>query len=502
MTVAVRADASAEMGLGHLRRCLSLARALSARGMETVFVSRDLGLDLSFIVDAGFELVRLPASQHAYYPAAGDPAHAHWAGITADTDAAETVTALRDRPLSWVIVDHYAFGANWHRMIAKELQVKLAVLDDLADRALDADLLIDHNLAIDHKLKYASTGSRIGRLLGGPRYALLDPIYRDATRYEFHSSVRSVGIFVGGTDPWQASVMALEGLRHYCAFHGLIEIATTRANPHLEALRAVCTADGAARLLVDQPGLQDFFARHDLQIGAGGGAALERCCIGAPTLLLTLADNQRSGAEGLQSIGAARVVADASPAALAHAFMELQQDPENRRRMSQAGRTLVDGQGTRRVAVTIGAEGLDLRAATFADADPCLAWRNAPSTRRYSRDPAPVTLEHHRHWWQATLSDPQRLLLLAHVGTDAVGVVRLDLTGDEAEVSIYTDPDLAGLGLGRRMLDAVAWWAISHGVGARTLIAEIHPLNVASQRSFAAANFCQVAPRRWVRRII
>lgn len=499
MTVAIRVDAATEMGLGHARRCLSLARALSAAGIESVFVARDLGLDLSFVREAGFELLLLPAPQGDFARAPGDPAHARWAGVAAAADAAETAAALRGRALSWALVDHYAFDARWHRAVAQALGVKIAVVDDLADRALEADLLVDHNLAADHARKYAPTGSRIGRLLGGPRYALLDPAYRDAARHTFSESVRSVGIFVGGTDPWQASAMALEALRRHAGFGGPVEIATTGANPHLEALRARCRADGAATLLVDLPGLQDFYARHDLQIGAGGGAAWERCCIGAPTLLLTLADNQRTVAEGLQATGAVRVVEGAEPAVLGRAFAELSRDPAARRRMSEAGRALVDGQGTRRVAVAIGADALSLRPARAADAEPCHAWRNAESTRRYFRDPSPVALADHLRWWQATLADPRRHLLLAQVGREAVGVVRLDREGSEAEVSIYTDPALTGLGLGPRMLDAAARWAATPAAGLRTLAAEIDPRNGASEVAFAAAGFRPAAPRRWTR---
>jgi UDP-2,4-diacetamido-2,4,6-trideoxy-beta-L-altropyranose hydrolase len=499
MTVAIRVDAATEMGLGHARRCLSLARALSALGIEPVFVARDLGVDLSFIGAAGFELLRLAAPQAPFAPAAGEPAHASWAGVSADTDAADTVAALRGRALRWVLVDHYAFDARWHRAVAQALQAKVAVVDDLADRALEADLLIDHNLAPDHARKYAITGSGIGRLLGGPRYALLDPAYRDAPRYAFNDAVRSVGIFVGGTDPWQASAMALDALRKHGGFSGPVEIATTGANPHLEALRSSCHADGAATLRVNLPGLQDFYARHDVQIGAGGGAAWERCCMGAPTLLLTLADNQRAVAEGLQATGAVRVVARAEPAALGREFAQLLQDPAARQRMSHAGRALVDGQGTRRVAIAIGADSLSLRPATAADAAPCHAWRNAESTRRYFRDPSPMALTDHLRWWQATLADPRRHLLMAQVGRERVGVVRLDCEGGEAEISIYADPDLVGLGLGPRMLDGAARWAAVSAVSLRALAAEIDPRNGASEAAFAAAGFRQTAPRRWIR---
>ena len=499
MTVAIRVDAAAEMGLGHARRCISLARALSALGIGVVFVMRDLGLDLSLFGGSGFELVQLPAPQVAFSPASNDPAHARWAGVSAETDAAETVAALLGRELRWVVVDHYAFDIRWHRAVARALQVKVAVIDDLADRLIDADLLIDHNLASDHGCKYAPIRSRIGRLLGGPRYALLDPAYRDAPRHVFRETVCSVGIFVGGTDPWQASGMALTALRQQAGFRGEVEVASTSANPHLPALRAMCEADGATSLLVDLPGLQDFYARHDLQIGAGGGAAWERCCIGAPTLLLTLASNQHTVARGLHVTGAVRWVAEPTAAELGRALAELLSDPQARLRMSEIGRAMVDGQGASRVALAIGAADLVLRPASAADAEPCHAWRNAESTRRFSRDPSPLALADHLRWWHSTLSDPRRHLLVAEVGRQPIGVVRLDREGVDAEVSIYIDPALTGLGVGPHMLEATARWAVGATGGLRRLLAEIDPRNRPSEVAFAAGGFSSTTPGRWTR---
>jgi UDP-2,4-diacetamido-2,4,6-trideoxy-beta-L-altropyranose hydrolase len=481
-------------------RCLSLAAALRDIGVQPCLVSRRLGLDVGLLAGRfGIELVELPAPQIPLAPSGYQPPHAHWAGVTAETDADETVAALRGRALRWMIIDHYSFDARWHRAVADGLGVKIAVIDDLADRELEADLLLDQNLAADHARKYAPTGSHIGRLLGGPRYALLHPAYRDAPRYAFHEYVRSVGVFLGGTDPGQASALVLDALRTGGGFGGPVEIATTSANPHLDALRSRCQRDGAASLLVDQPGLQDFYARHDLQIGAGGSASWERCCIGVPTLLLTLADNQRTVTEGLRSTGAVHEVEGTEPAMIARALAEVQRNPMARRRMCEAGRALVDGQGARRVAIAIGADGLWLRPATLADAEPCYAWRNAETTRRYARDPSPVVPDDHLRWWMAALADPGRHLLIAQVGCAAVGVVRLDCVGAEAEVSIYTDPALTDLGLGRRMLRATGPWASTALAGMRALVAEIDPRNRTSEAAFAAAGFRRVAPRQWAR---
>jgi UDP-2,4-diacetamido-2,4,6-trideoxy-beta-L-altropyranose hydrolase len=341
------------MGLGHLRRCLSLAHALRSLGADCVFVTRDLGLDIeSPITNAGHRLRLLPA------PTAADaggieagPAHAAWAGVGAVTDAAQTVAALRHHAPQQLVVDHYAFDARWHRAVADALGCALVAIDDTADRPLAAALVVDHNHCEDHRAKYGAHVAAGTRLLGGPRYALLGPAYADAPRCEVRATVASIGIFMGGSDPEGYSLLALQACAD-AGFQGAVEIASTRAHPALDALAAAVRLRPNTRLLLDQPDLAAFFARHDLQIGAGGGATWERCCIGAPTLALVTAENQRSVLQPLVALDVMQVVDVVPPtaAAVARALAALIEQPGLRARQAAAARRLVDGHGGRRVA--------------------------------------------------------------------------------------------------------------------------------------------------------
>ncbi|HVL41416.1 MAG TPA: hypothetical protein VM348_04605, partial [Brevundimonas sp.] len=165
-------------------------------------------------------------------------------------------------------------------------------------------------------------------------------------------TVSSVGVFLGGVDRPNLSAVAVEALAR-TGFAGEVEIVSTSANPHLAALRDAIAPRANVRLSLDLPDLAAFFARHDLQIGAGGGSTWERCCIGAPTLLLVTAVNQMAVAPELVRHG---VVAGTDPldtvdvAALASALSTLIGDPARRRSLSEKSRALVDGRGAERVA--------------------------------------------------------------------------------------------------------------------------------------------------------
>lgn len=483
LRVALRADASPQIGLGHVRRCLSLAQALNAIGSAACLVTRKLGVDtLLLSAQAGVTHFRLDTTE--------------------EHDADATAASLRDWRPDWIVVDHYGLDARWHEVLKATLPVRIAAIDDLADRPLAVDLLVDHNHARDHRAKYAGRLPPGTPLLAGPRHALLSPNYAAATGYRFRESVKSIGIFMGGVDAAGISEKAVHACRRHARFAGPIEVATTRANPHLTALRDLCGRDVGTTLLLDATDLTEFFARHDLQIGAGGGASWERCCIGSPTLALTCAENQQAVIPALAELG---VVATPEPSAaldepaIGRAVAALLADPPRRRAMSEASRHLVDGLGARRVALRLNLAALKVRLATPADTLLMHTWRNDATTRRVSVDDRAIEWDSHVAWLARTLADPMRMLLVGMVGAVPVGLMRLDrLASRDVEVSLFLDPALHGLGLGSALLSAgEAHFSGCGGAPFRAFTARVLEGNAPSQRLFATAGYDPQEGGRW-----
>lgn len=495
--IAIRVDASVTMGSGHLRRCLALAHALRERGAEVALVCRELDASARPLLagsDWPTHWLRPPAGD--FTPSGDAPSHAGWAGLPWAEDVAQTVAALRVAPPDWLLIDHYAFDARWHAVARQALGCRLAVIDDLADRPLDCDLLLDQNWHPDHRAKYAGRLRRPARLLGGPRYALLGPTYRTAPGHAFHETVASLGIFLGGSDPLNLSPRVLRACREHAGFTGLIEVVSTSANPHLEDLRQACARWPQTRLTLDQPDLASFHSRHDLHIGAGGGATWERCCLGAPTLALVCADNQTAAVPALAELGAVAPgttpYTDAAEQALGAEVRTLLAQPGRRRALGAAARCLVDGLGAERVALALQADRLQVRPATMDDAALLHAWRNHPATRAVSADSREITFEAHCAWLNQTLADPQRHLLLGEIGKRPVGSIRFDRQPTaQAEVSLYLDPHLHGLGLGPHLLRAGQDWLRANAPDGATLrlLARVLPGNLASARLFETAGY-------------
>ena len=351
--IAFRVDAAVHMGLGHLRRCRSLAAELQRLGARTCFLMRRHGLDPGWM-GGDFTPTWLPlvAANTGAYPACstkvpwllGDP-----------LGDAEAFCSSIDEHVAAVVVDHYGIDARWHARVAQRLRCPVVAIDDLADRALAADLIVDHNESPDHASKYRAANLRGCPVLGGPAFALLDPGFSSAPRNLASDPVRSIGIFMGGADAAGWSLTAHRALRELVCFDGTIEIATTSANPLLNELCALAAREPSTHLLVDAHDLVAFFGRHELHIGAGGGATWERCCLGAPTLAVIAAPNQREVLLPLAGAGVLEVIDEhaADVATIARRTLELLERPQYRKSMAMRAMTLVDGHGSTRVASRI-----------------------------------------------------------------------------------------------------------------------------------------------------
>ena len=358
MKVAIRVDASVAIGTGHVRRMVSLADALARKGAEVRFIWRDHGLDVKAMLPNPLWSVQpLRAPLYHDTPPEGR-AHGEWGRVASELDAAETIARIKDFGPDWIVIDHYAYGLQWHAAIRTGTAARLAVIDDLADSSVAADIIVDQNYHPAPATKFAGLNVADAILLAGPAYAMLADSYADATRYQFSETVRSIGIFMGGVDAPGTSLIALQAI-DLANLDCHVEIASTDANPNLAALRRAAAARPKTTLTTNLPHLAGFFAHHDLQIGAGGGALWERLCIGAPTIAVICAENQRESVPYLADIGAVRMAdglqapADATNA-IASQLLALAEAPDAREAMMKLGKTMVDGCGSTRIADALG----------------------------------------------------------------------------------------------------------------------------------------------------
>jgi len=169
---------------------------------------------------------------------------------------------------------------------------------------------------------------------------------------------------------------------------------------------------------------------------------------------------------------------------------ELLADTERRRAMASASRQIVDGLGARRVALALARPTLAVRPARQDDAQTMYGWRNDPVTRNVSNDASAISWETHLSWLDRVLANPGQALLIGAVGSIPVGVIRFDQLPDgRADVSLYLDPSLHGLGLGGELLRAGESFVTARHSPPLAFRATVLDPNVSSQRMFANAGY-------------
>lgn len=354
--VVFRADASRDIGTGHIMRCMTLANVLRSQGLECSFVCRpQLGDLIDFVRKSGYNVAELPQIILDQQPAEQQIAHEHWLKTDWSTDAMQTQAAL-NRPVDFLIVDHYALDARWERSIRQSAS-KIMVIDDLADRPHDCDLLLDQNLGSTTQ-SYERLVPAHTTLLVGPEYALLRPEFAAIRSHSLGrrraAKPSRIMVSMGGVDKDNITSRVLTILDNFeteCDLEVMIIM-----GPKAPWLRDVISQARQSRhpttVLSNVTNMATLMSETDISVGAAGSTSWERCALGLPTLLVILAENQREVGRRLAASGAAELIdLDVNFGSHMAASLRLLLDnDEARRAMSDGASAICDGSGVFRVA--------------------------------------------------------------------------------------------------------------------------------------------------------
>lgn len=497
--VVFRCDASAEIGGGHVSRCMALAHALRQRGADIDLVTRDLPQRVrEMLVDTAGASVHEIGNPGGSAAQARDEgarlAHADWLPVAQKADAAQTAQVLRQlAPIDWLVVDHYALDARWEREVAPHADNILAI-DDLADRDHACDALLDQNFFLDAESRYEGRVPAHAERMLGPRYALLRGEFPAAReRIAPHTGALSrVFVCFGGFDAVNQTGRALEAVARAGLDRLAVDVVIGSDHPHREAIETHCVGLGGHRVHIDVTNVAEFLLPADLAIGASGVMNWERAALGVPAIVTSAAENQHIVARDLAAERASIYLGGAGEwrtQTLTALLQALHGTPTLLRALATRAAALTDGDGARRVAARLLPPPIALRRATSADCDTLHAWRNAEESRRHSGDSAPIPLEQHRTWFTRVVDDPNVALLVGERGGRPVGVLRYDVSGATATVSVYLAPGVHGQGLGTALIRAGTRWLHQQRPDVRHLEARIRGDNARSLDAFANAGY-------------
>jgi UDP-2,4-diacetamido-2,4,6-trideoxy-beta-L-altropyranose hydrolase len=332
MKVLIRADSSFDIGTGHIMRCLTLANRLASYGCEIVFATRFTLLDMvNYIRTKGFVVYEIYEN------------HSIWDVLD---DATQTAKLCQELQVDWVITDHYKIDEVWEKMM-RPAGPRVFVIDDLANRVHDCDLLLDQNYTSDYRSRYNYLVPQQCKLFLGPQFALIrDDFYRARReKTEANGLIKKVMVFFGGSDPNQDISKVVNVLKKEQFRQLDVTIIAGKTNPASAYIFEQCAEYKHLHVNLHIEHMADEMAKMDLFIGAGGSTSWERCILGLPSIIVSVADNQVEASTALHHLGVLRYLGsseEVSEQMIYQSVMELLHSPELVRDLSQAAFSLMN----------------------------------------------------------------------------------------------------------------------------------------------------------------
>lgn len=487
-------------------RCLNLASALRKRDGDSLFLCRDHeGNLVPLIRERGFDVRVLGqgvcgnSSAVEDTPSAADP-HSSRLGTSWLTDAEETIHAVAEwgRP-DWMIVDHYGIDFQWERML-RPYSRGLIVIDDLADREHDCDLLVDQNLVADTRSRYSGKLPEHCCLLLGPRYAMLEPLYAElhGQAAPRHGKIHRVLVYFGGADIEDLTGKTISAFLTLERNDVEMDVVVNPRSSYVESIRRRIAGVENVRLHMFLPSLSSLMRTADVSIGAGGITTWERCCLGVPSYVITLADNQIAGARELDRLGVICWLGNArdlSVQDLTEAISGML-GKSSHIDLSKRGLDLVDGLGCIRIAdyLTLDRDSrLRVRPVCPDDEELILRWANDPVVRHNSFSPELIDAAAHHQWFSRRLANRASCCVFV-IETDAglpVGQVRFELSSGVWEVHYALDACVRGRGMGGVFLKAALSEFLIRVPSCTEIVGRVKSENLASRKVFKRLGFVE-----------
>lgn len=447
-------------------RCLTLANELKELGCEVSFVCRNLLGNLNDLIrKKGFHILELPAPTKEINENINETSprgeYAKWLGVTQDQDALETREVLNNRNAKWMVVDHYGIDATWETQIRSQVN-NIMVIDDLADRPHDCDLLLDQNFFIDKKKRYDQWTTPTCAKLLGPEYALLRNEFAE-TRKKLKppsNEVRRIFVFFGGTDPDDMTSKALIALSQLGLTFLEVDVVIGETNPNRIKIFELVKNRPRTALHIQVDNMAELMLNSDMALGAGGVTTWERLCLKLPSLVVTVAQNQSHFTQVLHENRIQHWIGDSKKInvdKISREIINAISAPGFYRHWNSSYCKKVDGLGVKKVAKVLvkgpSISQLNIRKAKLEDCDIFWFWANDQVVRKNSYNAEKISINEHLDWYNKKINDRNCNLFIAECPFGPIGQVRFDKINGRFRIDYSVSKQFRGVGIGPVLLN-------------------------------------------------
>ena len=356
MNICFRVDSSALIGTGHVMRCLALAIALRNRGSEVSFFCRVLpGNIINVIEGMSFKVFKLPDFTNKLNRVEYKEKYHQWMINEKRISVKETEKFLlrMQKEIDWFVIDHYALDKELESFI-KPYVGNVMVIDDLANRKHDCDLLLDQNLYMNLETRYQNLVSENTYQMLGPKYVLLRDEFLNARKNVTIRKlpIQNILVFFGGADATNETAKALEAIKMLDAECFKAKIILGTSNNNFETVQKRCENNSNIKIFQSINNMSKMIGWADLCIGGGGTHTWERCCLGLPSLTVAIVEHQIEVARILDNMLISKYLGfykSITHKRIVSEIKELAKSQKQFSEMSSRSMALVDGKGCERV---------------------------------------------------------------------------------------------------------------------------------------------------------
>lgn len=272
--LAIRTDANEKIAMGHLMRCLSIARQLKKRGQEIIFIISE-EYAIQQIKQYGFECICLCN---------------HYDEKENEIDM--LVEIIKFHKIEKLLLDSYEVTYRYMDILHK--YCKVIYLDDLNGFRYPVDLIINYtlktNISIYQERYYKDT-----IFLLGEKYVPLRPEFAQKP-IEIKEKVKNIFLTTGGTDTYDMIIAILNKMQLEPVFQDIKKyVVVGQFYQNMEMLVNLAEKYSNIELFQNISDIYSIMKNCDIAISAGGTTLAELCACGIPTVCFAIADNQLIG---------------------------------------------------------------------------------------------------------------------------------------------------------------------------------------------------------------
>lgn len=415
-----RVDASLYIGSGHVVRCLTLAKALKKKGAYCKFICKSHQNNLiKKIKKENFDVATIPNfTKNNSTPIKKKKGYSNWLESTWKEDVNQTIDILnKKKKIDWLIIDHYGIDKRWEKRI-RPYTKKIMVIDDLANRNHDCDLLLDQNLVDNFKNRYKNLVSKNCITFLGPKYALLQSEYSKlhlTTPLRIGPS-KNILIYFGASDRNNLTYLTLALLLKLNKNNITINIVIGSNSLQNKKIKELSKKNTNIKVYNNLKSLAYLMTKADLAIGACGTTTWERCCVGLPSIVITVASNQKAIAKELHKLGLIRWLGHKNKITKKLFFSILKECVDlNLKIWSGACKLVTDGSGAEKIASILTFDtnvNFKLRYADYHDEELLFNWANDPLVRKNALNSRNILPKKHNKWFFYQLKNSKSCKIL------------------------------------------------------------------------------------------